>query len=412
MKHLTKTSKVLCVAHSESRRLDLLNLYVSKASNHWSLLSKQANVYQLILQVPFFDMQSRSTSGDQPTAELMASFLPTLGFYIGHSLNPAAFDEYMVLSQIWAQAAAHFARHPYVASVVAEELMCSQIVDLLSWQIINLDADKVQQNLTPEKLASFGDPAAVLMLCIRYIRTAAIKKGYQRGLTADDTLASELDAMYQLRAQKISKQMRPSVSNVGTSPLSPHVALLRATMLIVKAASLSPEVHGNPPKPYSAKRSLWNTAQTISAQAHTSAMQASSQLPSLPEPGPLWADLHQAHQMSSWTVQLVTSVLRRHLKEASHEEHEPKESMLVNCCLIMNAFLTATNSPVLQKLSQTVAQAIVSSGMPFTTVCSGLCSLHVSTNITCLTMMTVRLLDAGSNVETTTCWIGTAFLLT
>lgn len=299
----------------------------------------------------------------------MASFPPSLGFYIGHNLNPATLEEYMVLPGVWAQAAAEFGRHPYVASVVSDESICSQIIDLPATGFLDLHThEMIQLNLRPEVLATTTESAAVLMLCVRYIRTAAIKEKLQFGLTPDHALARTLDEMHRLRAQKLRKKGLPGLSNVGTSPLSPHVALLRGTMLIIKAASLSPEVHGNPPKPYSAKRSLWNTAQIICAQAHTSAMHASSQLTSLPEPGPLWADLQRARQMSSLTVQLVISVLRHHLKEASGAEHQPKEYMLVNCCIIMNAFLTATNSPVLRRLSQTVAEAIVSSGMPFTMI--------------------------------------------
>ena len=292
----------------------------------------------------------------------MASFQPTLSFYIGHSLNPTAVEEYAVLSKVWAQAAAVFGRHPYVASVVSDESICSQIADMSPTGLLNLDAHEVQQDLRPGMLASIIDAAAVVMLCVRYIRTAAIKEGHQHGLTPDHTLASTLDNLYLLRVQKRSKMNLPAVSNVGTSPLSPHVALLRSAMLISKAAILSPEIHGTPPKPYSAKLSLWNAAQDICAQVHASAMQASSKLGTYPEPGPLFGDLCQARQMSSLTVQLVLQALRRHLKQGNHAE--PKEILLVTYCRIMDSFLTATSSPVLQRLSQTVAEAIVSSGMP------------------------------------------------
>ena len=311
-----------------------------------------------------FTVQSGSNSRDLPTAELLASFQPTISFYIGHSLNPTAVEEYVVLSEVWAQAAAVFGRHPYVASVVSDESICSYIADMGPTGILNLDAHEVQQDLRPGMLANTVDAAAVLMLCVRYIRTAAIKEGHQRGLTPDHTLASMLDQMYLLRVHKRSKMNLPAVSNVGTSPLSPHVALLRSAMLIIKAAILSPEVHGIPPKPYSAKRSLWYAAQDICAQVHASAMQASSQLGTYPEPGPLFGDLCQARQMSSLTVQLVLQALRQHLKQSNHAERQLKEIMLVICCTIMGSFFTATNSPVLQRLSQTVAEAMVSSGMP------------------------------------------------
>lgn len=276
-----------------------------------------------------------------------------------------------MLSEVWAQAAATFGRHPYVASVVSDESICSQIAAMSPTGLLNLDAHEVQNNLRPEMLAGTMDSAAVLMLCIRYIRTAAIKEDHQHGLTPDQTLASTLDKLHSLRAQKRSKMNLPAVSNAGTSPLSPHVALLRSAMLIVKAAILSPEIHGDPPKPYSAKRSLWNTAQGICAQVHASAIKASSKLGTYPEPGP-FGDLCQALQMSSLTVQLVLQALRQHLKQCSHTEHQPKEYMLVICCTIMGSYLTATSSPVLQTLSQTVAEAIVTSGMPL--VMMSICS--------------------------------------
>ena len=314
-------------------------------------------------------MQSGSNNRDLPTAELMASFQPTISFYIGHSLNPTAVEEYVVLSEVWAHAAAIFGRYPYVASVVSDESICSEIADMSPTEILNLDAHEVQGNLRPEVLARTRESAAVLMLCVRYIRTAAIKEGHQRGLTPDHTVVSTLDKLYLLRVQQRSKMNLSAVSNVGKSPLSPHVALLRSAMLIIKAAILSPEIHGNPPKPYSAKRSLWNTAQELCAQVRASAMQASSKLGTYPEPGPLFGDLCQARQMSSLTVQLVLQALRHYLKESNQTKHQPKECMLVICCTIMGSYLTATSSPVLQRLSETVAEAIVSSGMPLVMIC-------------------------------------------
>ena len=300
----------------------------------------------------------------------MASFQPTLSFYIGHSLNPMAFEEYVVLSEVWAQAAAEFGRHPYVASVVSDESICSQIADMPLTETLNLDAHEVRGNLRPSMLASTSDSAGVLMLCIGYIRTAAIKERHQHGLTPDHTLVSTLDQLYLSRVQKRPKMNLSAFSIMGTSPLYPHVALLRSAMLIIKAAILSPEVHGDPPKPYSAKQSLWNTAQGICLQVHASAMQASSKLGTYPEPGPgLFSDLCQARQMSSLTVQLVLRALRQYLKQGSHTEHQPKEYMLVICCTIVGSFLTSTSSPVLQRLSQTVAEAIVTSGKSLVIMC-------------------------------------------
>lgn len=299
----------------------------------------------------------------------MASFQPTISFYIGHSLNPTAVEEYVVLSQVWAQAAAIFGRYPYVASVVSDESTCSEIADMPSSATLDLDAHEVQGNLRPEVLAGITESVAVLMLCVRYIRTAAIKEGHQRSLTPDHNVVSTLDQLYLLRVHQRSKMNLSPVSEGGKSPLSPHVALLRSAMLIIKAATLSPEIHGKPPKPYSAKRSLWNTAQEVCAQVHTSAVQASSKLGTYPEAGPLDDDLYQARLMSSLTVRLVLQALRQHLKQSNQTEHQPKECMLVICCIIMGSFLTATSSPVLQRLSETVAETIVTSGMLLVMIC-------------------------------------------
>lgn len=312
-------------------------------------------------------MQPGPDNKDLPLAKLMASFQPSLAFYIGHILNPTAAKEYVELSDIWQKAAEGFSRHAYVACLMSDEASCSEIAALTPTEVLNLDAHEVQQNLRAEMLASIREPVAVVMLFVRCIRTAAIEAGHQVGLTPDHTLEATLNKLHLQRASLSLAQGTFNTPRI--TPLSPHIASLRSAILILKAAILSPELHGNPPKPYSAKRSLWNTAQGICKQVQASAIQARDQLGTMQlEPDtPLLDDIKQACHMSCLIIQLITPVLHQHLKGWDHADLQTKEYMLVTCCTIMGSMSTATNSPVLRMLSHTVADEIANEGVPFLT---------------------------------------------
>ena len=289
------------------------------------------------------------------STELMGSFQPTLASYIGHNLSGTDIKQLVGLNRIRDTAAVGFSSEPYVASLMSDKALCSQIAALNPKEVLDIGVHEVQQSLRVKTLASVRDPVALVMLCVRCIQEAGLAQFYE---VPDPTVTSTLAKLHKLRQQKTGKTM-----TVDTA-LSHHLALLRSMMLTTKAAVISPDDQSDPDILFFAKQYLWSTSQQIYVALHANTIKASEMLAKIPGPDtPLFGDLKQARHMSSLIIQLIIPVLRQHLKE-DHPEYQHRKENLVICYNIMECMLVATKSPVLQMISQTVADEIAKSGMP------------------------------------------------
>lgn len=295
-------------------------------------------------------------------AETTATFQPTLAFYIGHSLNPSAVSEYLLLSHIWMRAAEDFSQSKHAAALMSPET-CSQLAALSSKEVLEIDAHtEIQQDLGIEALTKVSEPIRLLVLCVRHMRSAAVLHGHQAGLTPDRSVLTTLAKLHQLKLQETGG---PAPEPVMESRLSRHIALLRSALLVIKASMISAEVHGIPPKPYSAKRALWNTVQGILTEVQITchAIDAASTLSTAAAPDShLSKAIEQGQHLSSLIIGLIIPEMRLHLKAQKVSEWQPKEYIPVICCTMMDCLMTRSRSPVLQMLSQSVAKDIASSG--------------------------------------------------
>ena len=271
--------------------------------------------------------------------------------------------EYLVLSDVWQTASEVFSNNKCVATMMADKSLQSQIAALDPRMILALDSRQIQKDLTVELLSKLPEAVRLVLLCLRFLRSAAVTQGHQACLTQDGTVDKTLVKLYRLRFPDEETVPAARTGSVPNTLLSRYVSLLRSALLVTKAAIVSVEVCGNPPKPYSAKRALWNTVHSISEQMHVTAVGASEKLTEIPEPdSALAADIDQAQHLSSLLIQLIIPVLKHHLQANGVLENQPKYYMPVVCCTILDSMLTRTRSPVMQQLSQTVAAALLKSG--------------------------------------------------
>ena len=295
-------------------------------------------------------------------AEMVAIFQPTLAFYIGHSLNPSAISEYLLLSNIWMRAAEDFSHNEHAAALMSPEV-CSQMAALNTREVLEINAhSEMQQDLGVEVLTKSEEPTRLLLLCVRHMRSAAVLQGHQAGLTPDRTVLATLAKLHQLKLQETGSAVPETVSQTH---LDRHIALLRSALLVIKVAMVSPELHGIPPKPYSAKRALWNTVQVIMAEVQMSfgAMDALSALKTAADPDTdLSRAIEQAQHLTSLITQLIIPELRLHLRADKLSGWQPREYMPVICCTVLDCLTTRTKSPVLQLLSLSATKEIASSG--------------------------------------------------
>ncbi len=301
--------------------------------------------------------------------QVRASFPPTLAFYIGHNLNPSNVSEYLLLSPLWQTAAEVFCSNKCVTVWMSDKALQSQIAALTPEEVLELDPSQIQKNLTVELLTKLPEAVRPVLLCVRFMRTTAVTQGHQAGLTQDASVDLTLAKLFEVKYGCVPASAAP----LPQTPLSRHVALLRSALLVIKAAIVSSEVPGNPPKPYSAKRALWNTVHCISGQVHASAVDASDTLMKAATADSLLAaDVEQAQHLYGLLIGLIMPILKHHLKGSLASENQPKEYMPVICCTILDSLLTRTSSPVLQTLSQTSAAEMLKSGQSLTALAARL----------------------------------------
>jgi len=285
--------------------------------------------------------------------QLQAVFPPTLAFCVAYSLKPTDASDYELVSRLWQAAAESFCSNKYTAALMSDKTLQSQIAALPAEEILPIDSNQTQKHLTFEVLTKLPEAVRPVLLCMQVLRHE------QPGLTIlPQEYTSANDILATLCEGKIAAE---TVLPLSQSPLFRHVAVLRSALLVIKAAIVSAEGFGKPCKPYSTKQVLWQTVHNMGAQIYISAVDAKGRW--LPSAGSLLAaDIDQAQHLSSLLINLVMPILKKHIKSSLHAGQQPREYMPAFCCIILDSLLTATESPVLQALSQAAASHMLKSG--------------------------------------------------
>ena len=287
--------------------------------------------------------------------QLRAVFPPTLAFCVAYSLKPTDAPDYEIVSCLWQAAAESFCSNKYTAALMSDKTLQSQIAALPAEETLPIESSQTQKRLTSEVLTKLPEAVRPVLLCMQILRHE------QPGLTILPQDYSPLnDLLAKLCEGKIAAEPNLPLSR---SPLFRHVAVLRSALLVIKAAIVSAEGFGKPCKPYSTKQILWKTVHNIGAQLYASATNAKARLTKLPSAGsPLAADVDQAQHLSSLLINLIMPILKQHIRSSLDAGQQLREYVSAFCCTILHSLLTATESPVLQALTQAAASHMLKSG--------------------------------------------------